>query len=426
MRFSQSRWLALTVLAVVAFLGSTLPGNRNVIAAEAHACAALCPFCNPVALTLSEEMATRDVAVVAELLADPPAPPEANDEVAAKAQFAVHHVLKGADFVSAGENATKFGAYYYGAGKKGDLFLMMTLEGDNEDWNIPIPLNERCAAYVRELPGLPESGADRLAFFQDYFEDEETLLARDAYDEFARAAYEDVIALKDRMQRQKLLAWIADPEIVTSRRRLYLTMLGVCGTKDDAEAIRQFIAEKKDDSSSGLDAAIACYLSLAGADGMPFVEKNFLANHDAPYTQTYSAIMALRFHGTSENRIPLDRVKQGMRLMLDRPQLADLVIPDLARWEDWTITDKLVTLFKDADEETSWVRVPVVQYLLANPDPKMATLISELEKIDSDAVRRAKFFQTFGGGPRTGNTGGGGSNGGSSSAPPPTKSDDGK
>ena len=114
----------------------------------------------------------------------------------------------------------------------------------------------------------------------------------------------------------------------------------------------------------------------------------------------------------------MDRLKQGMRLMLDRPELADLVIPDLARWEDWTITDKLVDLFKNADEKTSWVRVPVVQYLLANPDPKMEELISELEKIDGDAVRRAKFFQTFGGGPRSGNTGGSGSG----SVPPPTGS----
>jgi hypothetical protein len=196
----------------------------------------------------------------------------------------------------------------------------------------------------------------------------------------------------------------------------------VCGTKDDAAVVKQLILDKKEDAASGLDAAMACYLSLAGADGMPFIEEHFLSNHDAPYTQTYSAIMALRFHGTSENRIPLDRLKGGMRLMLDRPELADLVIPDLARSEDWTITDKLVNLFKNADEKTSWVRVPVVQYLLANPDPKMEELISELEKIDSDAVRRAKFFQTFGGGPRSGNTGGTGSN----AVPPPDKSGDGQ
>lgn len=385
MRFPEFRRSTLSVL----FLAALLVG---AVVSSVPAVAAACPFCNPVALTLSEEMATRDVAVIAELLADPPVIPDDIEAEVPKARFAVRHVVKGEDFVSAGDSPTRFAAYYYGKGKKGDMFLLMSVEGDNQEWNSPIPLSQRCVDYVRELPNLPETGGDRLAFFQDYFEDEEELLARDAYDEFARAAYEDVIDLKDRMQPKKLLNWINDPEIVTSRRRLYFTMLGVCGTKEHAKSIKQFIIDKREDTSSGLDAAIACYLSLAGADGMPFIEDNFLSNHDSPYPQTYAAIMALRFHGTSENRIPLDRIKQGMRLMLDRPQQADLVIPDLARWEDWTVTDKLVDLFKNADEKTSWVRVPVVQYLLANPDPAMDELVAELEKIDPAAVKRAKYF----------------------------------
>lgn len=420
MRFLRTRFNQ-TARRAMARMTAVIVTAAAACLAAAPASAALCPFCNPVALTLSEEMAVRDVAVIAELTADPPAPPQSDTEEAKKAQFQVRHVLKGHNLVTAGgANArpTQLSTFYFGAGRKGDMFLLMSVEGDSEEWNIPIPLNERCAKYVEKLPELPEAGADRLAFFQNYFEDKEDLLARDAFDEFARAPYEDVIDLKDRMQHDKLLGWVLDPNIVTTRRRLYFTMLGVCGTKEDAEKIKQFIIENREDAASGLDAAIACYLSLLGKDGLPFIEKEFLANHDAPYTQTYSAIMALRFHGTSEKKVEMDELKASMRLMLDRPELADLVIPDLARWEDWTITDKLVDLFKNADEKTNWVRVPVVQYLLANPDPKMGELISELEQIDAAAVRRAKFFQQFGGGPRSGNTGGAGSN----SVPPPDKS----
>jgi hypothetical protein len=81
-----------------------------------------------------------------------------------------------------------------------------------------------------------------------------------------------------------------------------------------------------------------------------------------------------------------------MRHMLERPKLADLIIPDLTRWQDWTVMDKLVTLFKNADEESSWVRVPVVNYLRACPLPEAQTKLAELEKIDPDAVRRAALF----------------------------------
>jgi hypothetical protein len=94
--------------------------------------------------------------------------------------------------------------------------------------------------------------------------------------------------------------------------------------------------------------------------------------------------------------IPRDRILEGLRHVLDRIQLADLVIPDLARWEDWSQMQRLVTLFKEADEKSSWVRVPVINYLRACPKPEAAQYIKQLEQIDPDAVRRANAFFPFG------------------------------
>ncbi len=147
---------------------------------------------------------------------------------------------------------------------------------------------------------------------------------------------------------------------------------------------------------AGLDAMIGCYLTLTGPKGMPIVEELFLKNHQAEYADTYAAIMALRFHGTETKIIPRERILEGLRYMLDRPQLADLVIPDLARWQDWSQLARLVQLFKDADEKSSWVRVPVVNYLRACPKPEAKEYIKELEKIDPDAVKRANTFFPFG------------------------------
>ena len=78
--------------------------------------------------------------------------------------------------------------------------------------------------------------------------------------------------------------------------------------------------------------------------------------------------------------------------MLDRDDLADLVIADLARMEDWSVIDKLVKLFKAADPETSWVRMPIVNYLRACPLPKAKTVVAELEKLDPKTFMRARAF----------------------------------
>lgn len=140
---------------------------------------------------------------------------------------------------------------------------------------------------------------------------------------------------------------------------------------------------------------MAAYLTLKGPEGMPLVEDLFLKNQDAEYTDTYATIMALRFHGTEEKIIPKDRLLVGLRMMLDRPQLADLVIPDLC-WEDWSVIDRLVELFKKSDEESSWVRVPVINYLRACPKPEAKERIDELAKLDPESIKRANSFFPLG------------------------------
>jgi hypothetical protein len=218
------------------------------------------------------------------------------------------------------------------------------------------------------------------------------MLARDAYDEFARAPYSEVKGLKEKMNKPQIVAWIKNPEIPASRRRLYLVMLGVSGDQKDVPMLEEFIKSSDRKAKSGLDSLIACYLTLQGEAGLPLIEQLYLANEKADYADTYAAIMALRFHGTEGGVINQKRLVKSFHHMLARPELADLVIPDLAKFEDWEVMDKLFDLFKTANEKNSWVRVPVINYLRACPLPKAKTLLAECEKIDPAAVKRANTF----------------------------------
>ncbi|HEX3725819.1 MAG TPA: hypothetical protein VHV08_06235 [Pirellulales bacterium] len=349
-----------------------------------------CPFCSAVSLTFSEEINNSQVAVIATLVSAPKrAAAAVNSLDVAKSKFEIVQVLKGHEAL--GKNRT-IDAVYFGDGKPGTKFLIMGIDPPNINWSTPILLSDRGQTYVAKAIELPKEGADRLAFFQDYLEDSDEMLARDAYDEFAKTPYAGVQQLKDRIKHDKIVEWIKSPQIPVSRRRLYLTMLGVCGTKDDVAVLEEMIRSKDRQTKGALDALVAAYLTLKGPDGMPLIEELFLKNKDAEYTDTYAAIMALRFHGTEEKIVPRARLLAGLRTMLDRPQLADLVIPDLARWEDWSVVDRLVDLFKNADEESSWVRVPVINYLRACPLPAAKERIDELAKLDPETVKRANSF----------------------------------
>jgi hypothetical protein len=207
------------------------------------------------------------------------------------------------------------------------------------------------------------------------------------------------------MHKDKLIGWIQNVEVSSSRRRLYLTMFGACGDKEDAALLEEMIKSPDREHKVALDAMVAAYLNLKGPEGLPLVVDLFIKNPDAEFTDTYATIMALRFHGQERDVIPKDDLKAAMRLMLDRPQLADLVIADLARWEDWTVIDQVTDLFKNADETSAWVKPPVVQYLRVCPLPEAKVKLEELRQIDPEAVKRASATLFLPGGSK-GNTGG--------------------
>lgn len=369
----------VTTLAALVFLGTS-----PLLA---------CPFCSAVSQTFTEEIGAMDVVVIADLLKPPPAAKAGDSNEVPKAVFRVNQVVKGEGLVKAAQTIETI---YFGDAEKGKSFLIMGVDPPKVMWSTPLLLSARGKEYVPKLLALPAKGAERLRFFQDYLEDDDEMLARDAYDEFAKAPYDAVKSLRDQMKHGQLVSWIRNTDVPASRRRLYLTMLGVCGQPEDIAMLEDMLKSNDRKMKAGLDAMIGCYLTLRGPEGLPLVEKLFLKDKKAEYADTYAAIMALRFHGSETDVIPRERILKALQLMLERPQLADLVIPDLARWEDWSVMGQLVTLFKEADDKSSWVRVPVINYLRACPRPEAANYISELKKIDPAAVKRANTFFPFG------------------------------
>jgi hypothetical protein len=217
---------------------------------------------------------------------------------------------------------------------------------------------------------------------------------------------------------------------------LYFTMLGVCGTKDDVPLLEEMIVSDFDAvkpalvglvetglsmggpvglpqaiedvqtderrKKLGLDALVACYLILRGPDGLDVIESRFLNNPRAEYTHIYSTIMALRFHGDENTGVlPRERLLASMRLLLKNPDFADQVILDLSRWEDWSVMDEVVEMFKNSDSK-GYVRQPAVSYLTVASEQKgevgtkALAAIAELEELDPETVKTARSLMAFG------------------------------
>lgn len=374
--FTQSIY---RIAAISAFALASLATGIYLIA---------CPFCSAINLTFTEQIKSNDIVVIAKLL-ETPEPVEDPNKAIPKSLFEITDVIKGETSV---RNGMQFRSLLVGKYPIGHNFLVMGVDPPKVAWSTPMKASDRVVDYLQAIRKLPESGPERLEFFQDYFEDKESVLAFDAYDEFAAAPYEDIVKLKPKMNREQLLKWINDTETSTNRRRLYFVMLSVCGQQTDIELLEEFIKSGDRKKQAGLDSLISCYLTLKGEAGLPLVIDTFLKDKEVEYVDTLAAVSALRFHGSEVDRVPRDKIVAAVRTLLDRPNIADMIIPDLANWEDWSVMERLVKMFKDADEETSWVRVPIASYLRACPNPKADTYIAELQKIDPDSIKRADFF----------------------------------
>src|SRR5690606_31026909 len=221
-----------------------------------------CTFCVAVSETIGQAMEVMEAGGIAEST-----PTSMRNEETGEVLLKVVKVLKGEDLVKLD---SALSVVYYGKVEPGRRFMLSGVDPPNLQWST-VPLTTESEAYVLAVTKLPDDGLERLKFFQNYLQHPDSMLTRDAYDEFAITPYPIVQSLKPYMNHDQLVEWIQDPEMPADRKRLYLTMLGVCGTEADVPMLEKMITSTQPSARSGLDALLACYLLWAGEDGLELV-----------------------------------------------------------------------------------------------------------------------------------------------------------
>ena len=321
-----------------------------------------CPFCNAPSLTLTEQLAGADAAILVKWIGGTPANPTNTGTTEFEVEEVVHQHKSGQL-----EKGMKLNLIRYRLGKSGDLFLLLgTLGGEVLDWGSPLEVSRLGFEYMKLSPKPDQPAAQRLPYFLKYLEHSDRLIGDDAFGEFANASYADVVLLAKDLPREKLRGWLTDKETSAGRLGLYGMMLGLCGTADDVTLMEHKILEVTEDFRLGIDGVMGGYLLLTGETGLTVLEEQKLKDKNAPFSETYAAMQALRFMWQyGGNRISLERLRQSMRILLDRPELADLVIADLSRMKDWSQMDRLMTLYDDEAYNVPSIKRAVVRFLLA-------------------------------------------------------------
>ncbi len=389
-----------TLLALAALVLTA----TNAAASGANSAAAVCPFCDAPTLVLAEQIQMCDHLLLGRYLGGT----KATDVTGGSTRFEILEIG-----FSLGNRFQKGQVVelpvYYGGNKDGKYTLM----GPNdrlEDWHAPSEVTDTGWAYQAKMPKLvteEKEQTQRLLYFVPYFEHADQMVANDAFAEFAAAPYSVIVPLKDQLPREKILQWLVDEKTPVNRIGFYGLMAGLCGTPEDAAVLEKKILVLDADFRLGIEGVMAGYLLLKGEDGLKVLEDAKMRSKVAmdkngkeinlPFSETYAVMQALRFMWTYEpDRIPKDRLKQSMHILLDRQELADLVITDLARWKDWSVQDRLVALYDDQEFAIPAIRRAIIRYLITcsqDKGPKNADGAQDTPEFALKAEQQLKVIE---------------------------------
>ncbi len=281
------------------------------------------------------------------------------------------------------------------SGKVGDhYFLFKKVHLSPTNRNSVEPASQAFMNYVKGLSTNNDSTIQRLTYIADFLEHVDPLIAEDAFNEFEAAKFSEIVDVKDHLQPAKLRKWLKNlegPGFI--RVGLYGLMLGITGTEQDAESLKQLILTGAEEYNFGMDGITDGYLLLSGEKGLQVLEDRYLRKPDADRLQGFIVLQALRFiweHG--EERISKDRLKQSMRIILALPDLVDLAIIDLARWRDWEAMDQIVELYSQKEYDVPAIKRAIIRYLLTAKKSFKET--PDAEK-PPHVVKAEKYIQHF-------------------------------
>ncbi|HVJ67500.1 MAG TPA: hypothetical protein VM510_05915 [Caulifigura sp.] len=337
-----------------------------LVVAMAFNSAIACPFCPIADATFNEQLNQAEVALVVQWVSSRQADKKGDP---GETTYRVVKVLKQPSTEFAGDSLVTLATAR--TAQPDALFLVMGVYDPGVQWKNPIAVTETSVKYILESPGRDAPAAQRLPYFLNHLDHPDLVISNDAFSEFAGAPYQDIAPLADRFSPALLKKWIADPATSQTRIGFYGMMLGLSGTKADAPFLKSHIEQPTETFRLGLDGMLGGYVLLLREEGLPLLEARL--NPAANITESYAAMQALRFLWEyAPECVGKDRLRQSMRKALDRPELAELAVSDLTRWEDWESMSRLVKMFDSPTYREKNTRRAVARYLITLSSKKVA------------------------------------------------------
>jgi hypothetical protein len=251
-----------------------------------------------------------------------------------------------------------------------------------------VPVKSKDAiAYVKGALALDPADRTRtLLYYFDWLEHADKEIAADAFLEFAKASDQEVAQVAPKLSAARLRAWVNDPGTPPNRLPMYSFLLGGCGTDQDAALLGKLLRELTDQNANVADGFLTGYIQLRPKEGWE-AARALLRDPRKPFTVRYAALRALNFYQGWRPKESRAEVLAGVALLLPQPDMADIAVEDLRRWQMWDLTPQVLALYGKKGHDAPIVRRAILRYALSCPRPEASTFVNERRRLEPDLIQ---------------------------------------
>jgi len=278
------------------------------------------------------------------------------------------------------------------------LVFFNVVNGDVDPYRgVAVALDSKLPDYVKgALDVKSKDIVTRLRYFFDHLESNDIEISGDAYNEFAVAEYKEVVELAPKLSPDTLLKWLKDPNTRASRYGLYGLLLGHCGKPGAAAEMRKLLDDSERKFSSGLDGMLMGYTLLDSKAGYEYTLK-LIDDPSAEFLVKHAALKTLRFFWEYRpDVLPKKQLLDGMAALMYNPDIADMPIDDLRKWQAWEMTSAVLAWADKESHNTLPInRRSILKFALAASwaDAKNAAAAAHVEKARKDDPERVKLIE---------------------------------
>src|SRR5262249_43036872 len=151
--------------------------------------------------------------------------------------------------------------------------------------------------------------------------------------------------------------------------------------------LRKLLDDPEKRMNSGVDGMLAGYTLLKPKEGLEYI-KGILKDPKKEFMLRYAALRAVRFfHDSRPDVIDKKELVEGVCLLLDQSDVADLAIEDLRKWGYWAAASRILGLGEKKSHDVPIVRRAILRYALSCPDTKAAAYVAAARQKDAEMVK---------------------------------------